>query len=116
MTATATERQPLTAFIGNTVADPEETPSGKATKFRLAVSDGFGDDATTIFYDVVATKDPLREAIKAHVQKGTKLAILGTEKVDREYNPEKPQYTIFPVQISLAQNIKSIPVPGADEF
>ena len=110
MTATATERQPLQAFIGGVTADPEETPTGKATKFRLAVNDGFGDDANTTYYDVVVTKDVLRDAVRAHISKGTKLAILGTEKVDRNYNPEKPQFTIFPAQISLAQNIKSLPV------
>lgn len=108
MTATATERQPLIAFIGGVTADPEETVNGKATKFRLAVSDGFGDDANTTFYDVVVTKDVLRDAVKAHVSKGTKLAILGSEKSE-DYNG-KTYKTIFPAQISLAQNIKSLPV------
>jgi single-stranded DNA-binding protein len=111
MATTAIERQPLTHFIGNVAADPEETKNGGATKFRLAVSDGFGEDANTIFYDVVATKDPMREAIKANISKGTKVGVTGTEKSE-VYN-DKTYYTIFPVQVFLAQNIKSL---VAEEF
>jgi hypothetical protein len=114
MPATTYEKQPLVRFIGHAVTDPEETPSGKATKFRFAMADGYGDDAVTTFYDVVATKDPLREAIRQHVYKGTRLGIEGNEKVDSSYNPEKPQHSIFPSMIFLAQNIKTI--VAKDEF
>lgn len=115
MAATTFERQPLIKYIGNAVTDPEETPSGKATKFRFASSDGYGDDANTTFYDVIATKEPLREAIKQHVYKGARLGIEGTEKVDREYDPQKPRFTIFPASVYLAQNIKTIAAKN-DEF
>ena len=115
MPATTYEKQPLVRFIGNAVTDPEETKNGAATKFRFAMSDGYGDDAVTTFYDVVATKDPLREAIRAQVYKGAKLAIEGNEKVDN-YNPEKPQHSIFPAMIFVAENIKTKSVAKSDDF
>ena len=112
MNATATERQPLTHYIGGAVTDPKETKNGGATKFRFAQSDGFGEDKNTTFFDVVATKDELRASINKHVTEGTQLAITGNLKSE-DYNG-KTYFTIFPVVIAVAKNIKLLPDP--DEF
>jgi len=105
MSSTTYAREPLTAYVGTAGADPEETPTGKATRFRFVTKDGFDDQATDKWFDVIVMKEPLRQAVKDHVYKGSKLAILGFEKRD-DYNPEKPRYTIFPAQISTTENIK----------
>ena len=116
MPATTFERQPLVKFIGTAITEPEDTKNGAATKFRFVSADGYGDDANKTFYDVLTKNPDLRNAIKQHVYKGAKLAIEGNEKVDREYNPDKPQYTIFATLIYTVQNIKTIAADKGDDF
>lgn len=66
-------------FAGNLGKDPEMryTASGKAvTSFSVAVTVGFGDKKTTIWFRVSAW-DKLAETCHTHLRKGSKVLIEG---------------------------------------
>ena len=71
-------------FIGNLVRDPElrYAPDGKAvTSFSVAVSDGFGDKKTTVWFRVSAW-GKLAETTNQYLRKGSKVLVEGRLTAD----------------------------------
>ena len=84
---------PLTGLVGTVGRDPvlKETTAGNLVGFSLAVSDGFGDDKTTEWYEIAAWNDGLIEQIlrgdngKPLFYKGSAVAVQGTLKPREGY-------------------------------
>jgi single-strand DNA-binding protein len=73
-------------ILGNVGKTPEtrEAGSGSVTGFSIAVSDGYGDKKTTIWFDV-SVWGKRGEVIANNVSKGDKLCVTG-DLSTREYN------------------------------
>jgi single-strand DNA-binding protein len=73
-------------ILGNVGKTPEtrEAGSGTVTGFSMAVSDGWGDKKTTIWFDV-SVWGKRGEVIANNVNKGDKLCVTG-DLSTREYN------------------------------
>lgn len=87
---------PLTGLVGTVGRDPvlKETSAGNLVKFSLAVSDGFGEDKTTEWYEIAAWNEGLIEQIltgdngKPSIYKGAAVAVQGTLKRREGYSTD----------------------------
>lgn len=87
---------PLTGIVGVVGRDPETkmTSKGEIVKFSVAVSDGFGDGATTTWFNVAVFNEGLQETIlrgdnnRPTVQKGSHVAVQGTVSQKGDYGPD----------------------------
>lgn len=71
-------------FVGNVGKEPESqyTPSGAmVTKFSVAVNNGYGERATTTWFNCEFWGETLGELVKRFVGKGTKVFISGELRI-----------------------------------
>lgn len=94
----------ITHITGNVGQDPKdfETSKGDNTKFSVAVTMRYGEDPITRWVNVTVWNEDLRRQVKAEVHKGTKIAIEGKLRTDREYKGEK-QYDLSATRIGLVK-------------
>lgn len=86
----AFERTPLVGIVGNVGKAPEikQTSKGPLTKFSVAVSDGFGDDATTTWFSVAVFNEGLQEWVQNNIYKGAQVAVQGNVTQKDGYGPD----------------------------
>jgi single-strand DNA-binding protein len=73
-------------LVGNCGRDPEMKylDSGKAvTKFSLAVSKGYGDKKSTLWFNITCW-EKLGETVNTYVRKGSKLLVVGELNADEK--------------------------------
>jgi single-stranded DNA-binding protein len=96
----------LTHITGNVGSDPEtyETRKGPVVKFSVAVTlrYGQGDEGLTRWVNVAVFNEDLQAQTLKEISKGTKVAVEGKLKADREYKGVK-QYDLTASRIGLVQ-------------
>ena len=96
----------LTQLNGNVGQDPKtfETSKGEVVKFSLAVTMkyGQGEEGLTRWVNVSVFNDDLRPQVLAEISKGTKVAVEGKLRTDREYKGEK-QYDLIASRVGLVK-------------
>lgn len=95
--------------IGNLATDPEPTKSGKGSKFRLAIVQGFGDNAKTTFHNVyVEATDPVLK----HVTKGARVMVIGRISMDENEEGGYWPPTFFAYEVKILNFPKERPIPA----
>lgn len=91
--------EPLVGIVGVVGRAPEikSTSKGDVTEFSVAVSDGFGDDANTVWYRASVWDEVLQESVQRAVQKGTHIAIQGTVRQRDGYGPDIKAFRVSPL-------------------
>lgn len=96
----------LTHITGNVGSDPREfeTSKGPVLKFSVAVTlkYGSGDDGLTRWVNVAVFNEDLQRQVKKEIGKGTKVAVEGRLKTDREYKGQK-QYDLTASRVGLVK-------------
>ena len=87
--------KPLVGIVGVVGRDPEikSTSAGEVTEFSVAVSDGFGEGATTTWFRVSVWNEGLQASVQAPrneggLYKGAHVAVQGTVNERDGYGPD----------------------------
>lgn len=94
----------ITHITGNVGQDPKdfETSKGDNTKFSVAVTMRYGEDPITRWVNVTVWDEDLRRQVHAEIEKGSKVAIEGKLRTDREYKGEK-QYDLSATRVGIVK-------------
>jgi len=96
-------------LIGNVGKDPEMKTSQKGesiASFSVAITDGFGDNQKTEWYNCTAFGKSA-ENIEKFVKKGSKVAIIGTPKIEEYEDKNGVKQRAFKVIVGQIEFLTS---------
>lgn len=109
---------PLTGIVGVVGKDPQikSTSAGDVTEFSMAVSDGFGEEANTVWYRVSVWDEASQEAVQQQVRKGNHVAVQGVVKPGRDgYGPDMKAFRLTLLNWFPRGQREAAPAPVAQD-